>query len=305
MRIVMTGGTSGIGLVAARTLIAEGHDLHIGVRNPGAAPADIRAATLLPLDLGDLASVASFAGRVAPGANALLFNAGIQATNDKRSPQGFEITFATNHLAHLLLTERLAGGLAANGRVVLTASGVHDPDGKTGIPPPKHADARRLAFPDTDPDRDANAGTAGRRAYAASKLCNVMTGRELAKRLAGTRPDIAVASFDPGFNPGTGLARDYGPVAQFLFKSVLGLVVRGENVSSPPVSGRALAALVADPAHADARGDYFSMRHNKLTPRPPSMLARDDAACARLWDDSVDLLREAGFAQPTNAFSTT
>lgn len=299
MRIVMTGGTSGIGLMAARALLKAGHELHIGVRRPEAAPADIRRnATLLPLDLADLASVRAFAERIAPGVDALLFNAGIQVVSDQRSTQGFEITFATNHLAHLWLANQLADGLARNGRIVLTASGVHDPEGKTGMPPPLHADARRLAFPENDPQRDPQSGMAGRRAYCSSKLANVMTGRELAKRLAASRPDLAVSSFDPGFNPGTGLARDYGPAAQLIFKTVMPLVIRGENVSSPAVSGRALAALVADPAYAGARGDYFSMRHNKMTPRAPSALARDDAACAKLWDDSVSLLDDAGFALP-------
>lgn len=291
MRIVMTGGTSGIGLEAARALLKGGHELHIGVRRPETAPGDIsRKAKLLPLDLADLKSVRAFADAIAPGADALLFNAGIQVVSDQRSAQGFEITFATNHLAHLLLVDRLAPGLAKKGRIVLTASGVHDPEGKTGMPPPLHADARRLAFPETDPQRDAKPGMAGRRAYCASKLANVMTGRELAHRLAATRPDIAVSTFDPGFNPGTGLARDYGPAAQLIFKTVMKAFIHGENVSSPPVSGRALAALVTDPAYASARGTYVSMRKNKATIRPPSALAQDDAACAKLWDDSIALI---------------
>lgn len=297
MRVMMTGGTSGIGLAAARRLLRDGHDIVMGVRRPQAAPADIRRrAQLVALDLSDLASVKAFADGATGGADALLLNAGIQAVNGQRSAQGFELTFATNHLAHLYLVQRLYSGLAEGGRVVLTASGVHDPEGKTGIPPPHHADARQLAFPETDPQRDALPAKAGRRAYAASKLCNVMTGRELARRLTATRPDLAIASFDPGFNPGTGLARDYGPVAQALFKTLLPLVIHGENVSSPRISGRALAALVADPGYASARGGYYSMRSNRMTPRTPSVLARTDAACAKLWDDSMALLAEAGFA---------
>ncbi|MDX2235788.1 MAG: SDR family NAD(P)-dependent oxidoreductase [Hyphomonadaceae bacterium] len=297
MRIVMTGGTSGIGLVAARALLKAGHALTVGARDPARAPADLRrGATFLPLDLGDLASVRAFADAAGAGADVLLFNAGIQVVSDQRTAQGFEVTFATNHLAHLALLHRLAPGLAPHGRVVLTASGVHDPEAKTGMPPPFHADARRLAFPENDPQRDAAAGMAGRRAYCASKLCNVMTGRELARRLAPGRPDVSVATFDPGFNPGTGLARDYGPAAQFVFRHVMGLVVRGENVTRPAISGAALATLAVDPAFAGARGAYFSMRRHRLTEVAPSTLARDDAACAALWTDSGALLRDAGFA---------
>lgn len=292
----MTGGTSGIGLEAARALLKDGHALEIGVRRPETAPADIRRlATLHQLDLADLRSVTAFAECITPGADALLFNAGIQVTSDQRSAQGLERTFATNHLAHLLLLGHLARDLAPGGRIVLTASGVHNADEKTGIPPPRHAEARLLAFPETDSARDPQPGVAGRRAYAASKLCNVMTGRELAKRLSSTRPDIAAATFDPGFNPGTGLARDYGAIADLLFKTVLPLVIHGENVTSPPRSGRALAALVADAAYAAARGNYFSMRNHTLQPREPSALARDAAACAKLWEESQALLAEAGF----------
>jgi NAD(P)-dependent dehydrogenase (short-subunit alcohol dehydrogenase family) len=297
MRILMTGATSGIGLEAAKALLRGGHTLIVGARRPEAAPRALAGATFLPLDLGDFASVRAFSQKgAAAKPDALLFNAGIQVVRDTRNAQGMELTFATNHLAHQMLVRDLAPGLPAHGRVVLTASGVHDPDAKTGVPPPRHADARLLAFPENDPARDANAGMAGRRAYASSKLCNVMTGRELARQLTASRTDIAVATFDPGFNPGTGLARDYPLVAQVIFKTVMKALIHGENVTSPDRSGRCLAALVTDVAYANARGAYFSMRHHKMIEVQPSTLARDDAACAKLWTDSAALLADAGFA---------
>ena len=299
MRVLMTGSTSGIGLVAARKLLGEGADLVGGARSLRTAPADIQArATLLTLDLADLNSVERFAAeaKALPAFDALVLNAGLQVTSAERSTQGLELTFAANHLAHFLLIERLAASLTTGGRVVVTSSGTHDADKKTGMPPPLHADARKLAYPDTDPQRDAKAGPAGRRAYSTSKLCNVMTGRELARRLAVTRPDIAVVAYDPAYVPNTGLARSYPAPVRFLVGHILPLVLRGPWVSTPEVSGGALADLASSAVYAEARGDYVSVRGLKPDVIPPSTLARDDEACAKLWDDSRALLLELGFA---------
>lgn len=292
MRIVMTGGTAGIGLVAARRLLRDNGSLAIGARRPDRAPADFdRRVDLKPLDLADLEQVRAFADRVAQGPpiDALLLNAGLQNVTGGRSAQGYELTFAANHLAHHLLLRLLLPHMAPNGRIILTASGTHDPAEKTGMPPPHHADARRLAHPETDPERDASPGVAGRRAYSTSKLCNVMTVRELARRVAAERSDLMVAAFDPGFTPGTGLARDYPFPLSLVFRFVLPLVVRGKRVSTPANSGRLLAQLATDPRWAGVRGDYIAIRGQGLETVPPSELARDAEACDRLWNDSEAL----------------
>lgn len=293
MRIVMTGATSGIGLHAAQTLIAApGTALIIGARRPEALPPQLRGrVTALPLNMADLASVNRFADavRTLGPIDAFIGNAGIQLNASKRSVQGYELTFATNHLAHYLLVRRLTDIIAPAGRVILTSSGTHDPAHETGIPPPHHADAMRLAYPDTDPQRDANAGVAGRRAYSTSKLCNLMTIRELAARTTD-RPDLTILAFDPGFVPGTGLARSYGAVANWLFRNILPIFIRGPRVSTAKISGRALASLATDPASAGGRGLYWSMESRRPIVRAPSVLALDDAACAALWDDSAKLI---------------
>ena len=292
MRIVMTGGTAGIGLVAARRLLKTRALLAVGARRPDQAPADFGGRVdLKPFDLADLQQVRAFAARIAEGPpiDVLLLNAGLQNVTGGRSRQGYELTFAANHLAHHLLLRLLLPRMATNGRIILTASGTHDPAEQTGMPPPIHADARRLALPETDPERDAKPGIAGRRAYSTSKLCNVMTARELARRLTVDRPDIMVAAFDPGFTPGTGLARDYPFPLSLVFRFILPLVVRGKRVSTPTNSGQLLAQLATSARWSDARGDYIAVRGKDLEIVPPSVLARDDAACARLWADSEAL----------------
>ena len=291
MNIIMTGGTSGIGLAAAARLAARpGVRLAIGARSAGGIVGDV---AYPHLDLSRLASVRTFADAVAagPAIDVLILNAGVQTLHGQRSEEGYELTFAVNHLAHYLLARRLAPHMAANGRIILTASGTHDPDLKTGMPPPLHADAGRLAHPETDPERDADAGKAGRRAYSTSKLCNVLTARALAAHLAQDRPDIMVAAFDPGFTPGTGLARDYPGPLGFVFRRLMPLVMRGgERVSTPANSGRLLAEMAAAPEYQTSRGAYFAVRGTRLIETPPSTLARDDTVAEALWRDSAPMV---------------
>jgi NAD(P)-dependent dehydrogenase (short-subunit alcohol dehydrogenase family) len=190
--------------------------------------------------------------------DALVLNAGVQCVGPRQSADGYELTFAVNHLAHYLLTRLLAPHLSGGGRIVITTSGTHDPLEKTGMPAPRHADAWRLAYPCRDPDADRRQGRAGRRAYTSSKLCNVMTVCMLARKLAAIRPDVAVCAFDPGLTPGTGLARNYPWPAGPFFRHVLPLIVRRTaRISTPSVSGGLLAELVTSPDFSTARGDYL------------------------------------------------
>ncbi|WP_425229790.1 SDR family NAD(P)-dependent oxidoreductase [Sphingomonas sp.] len=291
MHIVMTGATSGIGREAALRLAAMPDvRLTIGARSPDAVPPLLAdKATVLPLDLADLDSARAFADELAGPVDALIGNAGIQLTRPMQSVQGYELTFATNHLAHYLLLRLLEPVLAPDARVVLTASGVHDPAMKTGMPAPRHARAEWLAHPERDLQRDPSPGTAGRRAYASSKLCNLMTVLEAARRWAD-RPGLSLMAFDPGFVPGTGLARAYPAPLAWMFRRVLPLVVRGRGVSRAPISGAALAALATAPQYGSGRGVYWSMDNRVPIDRTPSSLAQDRAAAAALWDDSATMV---------------
>ncbi len=282
-RIVMTGGTGGIGAEAARRLVGAGHRLTVGARDPSAAPP---GATGSALDLADLDSVRRFAEAVAADGpiDTLVLNAGLQGGGERRSAQGYELTFAVNHLAHYLLL-RLLLERQAVARVVVTASGVHDPAEKTPVPPPRHAEADRLAHPETDPERDRFAFVAGARAYSASKLANVMTVRALARHA----PGVASLAFDPAYVPGTGLSRAAPRPVVWLFERLVPLAMRRDRLSTVSRSGAALAALATDPAHAGDRGAYWSMRGEPVRVEP-STLARDDAAGERLWADSARLV---------------
>ncbi|WP_072379380.1 SDR family NAD(P)-dependent oxidoreductase [Novosphingobium sp. NDB2Meth1] len=288
MRIVMTGATAGFGLYAAERLVEAGATLTIGARNPAALPPTLQGrVSALPLDLDALANVRQFAAALGEGPiDVLVLNAGLQLAKPARSADGFERTFAVNHLAHYLLLRLLAPRLTTGARVIFTGSGTHDPAEKTPVTPPVHADAMRLARPETDPTAEKGVRQACFRAYSTSKLCNIMTAREAAKRLSG----IDVLGFDPGYVPHTGLGRDNGQVIAALVSYILPLLMKRDRSSTIPRSGQFLADLALSPRYAGARGDYWSVRGPALIRIEPSTLARDDAACTRLWDDSARLV---------------
>ena len=166
--VVMTGATSGIGAHALGHLVAQ-PDAHVIV---GARGAGLKGADALPLDLASLASVRTFAEVVKQrlgGApiDMLVLNAGAQYAKGQRSADGFEATFAVNHLAHYLLARLLLPILADGGRLVITTSDTHDP----AILPfaPKVLEPQQWAHPDNP--------RSPIRAYPASKLCNLLTAR--------------------------------------------------------------------------------------------------------------------------------
>lgn len=298
MRILMSGANRGIGWEAVQILLAQQDcDLTVLARDPAAVPDLLRQkAKIVALDLSDLRACKAAAQKLShePAFDRLVFNAGIQAMPLRKTADGIEANFATNHLSHQILLLALATHLAPQARIVLTSSGTHDPAEKTPIPPPRHADAFLLADPDKDEGRDAKPSQAGRRAYSTSKLCNVMSARHLSVVLAPSRPDIAIAAFDPGFTPGTGLSRDYPPMLDFVFRKVLPLVVRGGRASTPKNSGRLLAQLVLGAQYQTSRGGYFAVRGSELIEKPPSELARNDQAAAKLWQDSITISGQLG-----------
>lgn len=292
--IVMTGATSGIGAVAAARLAASNR-LIVGARSGSVAGAET-----LRLDLASLASVRDFAdGVIAALAgrpiDALVLNAGVQLADvTARSAEGHELTFATNHLAHYLLIRLLLPHVADGGRIVVTTSDTHDPAEKTIVPPPRHADADRLAHPETDPDRDTAPLTAGMRAYSTSKLCNLMTVRSLAARPEVIARRITVLAYSPGLTPNTGLARSLPFAIRSLAWPLLPLLQRFMPfMNSLKDAGAALAALASTVAPPPGRV-YASLRKGVLTWPDPSVLARDDAATARLWADSARLVGLTG-----------
>lgn len=288
--VLITGGTGSLGRETARILARAGRTVVITGRTASAETAAALGEHVvgLPLDLGSLADVRRFAAdlvaRDLPPLHAVVCNAGIQTVSGTATTaDGFEQTFGVNHLAHFLLVRELLPHLSAPGRIVFVASGTHDPAKHTGMPAPGYTDARSLAF--ARPDGNEAPSLAGRRRYTTSKLCNVMTTYELARRL--DTPGITVNAFDPGLMPGTGLARDYSPVQAFAWRYVMPAltIVPGLNINTPRRSAAALARLVLDPALAGTTGRYFEGRREIKSSKD----SYDRARSAELWETSVEL----------------
>ena len=134
--VLVTGASSGLGAETARAMALTGADLILTARDMAAGAAliaKLRAAavrcTLLPLDLADLADVERIAAEVrgqVPAVDVLICNAGVAHTPRDRLDNGLDVRFATNHLGHLLLAQRLLPSLSVRGaRIVVLSSAGH------------------------------------------------------------------------------------------------------------------------------------------------------------------------------------
>lgn len=310
--VIITGGNIGLGYHCAKEIAAtkQWHVI-IACRNQERASQAVQQLIAetshqqieaMSLDLASLASVRqfahNFAARDVPPLKAVVCNAGIQiVTGTTYTEDGCETTFAVNHLGHFLLANLLLHQLVAPARIVFVSSATHNPDQRTGMPAPRYRDGKSLARPETDPaTKTEDVGTAGRRAYSTSKLCNVFCTYELSRRLqtegkSSAQHPITVNAFDPGLMPGTGLARDYGTVARFVWNSVLpvfSLFMPG--MKSMSKSGKALAQLVSDPVFAGVSGKYFA----GIREISSSQESYDITKAAELWETSAALVKLRG-----------
>jgi NAD(P)-dependent dehydrogenase (short-subunit alcohol dehydrogenase family) len=323
--IVITGGNGGLGYACAAALVSSlDGPWHVVVasRNAGRAQeavdklaSAVRAghtAEAMSLDLASLTSVRAFAAeltsRVASGTipplQALVCNAGVQAgTKQTQTADGFESTFGVNHLGHFLFVNEMLPVLRAPARVVVVASGAHDPAQKAGVPVPAWNTAPALARGELGPDAASdNAFVAGQRRYSTSKLANIYFTYALARRLPH---GVTANAYDPGMILGTGLQRSAPAPIRFVAKHVLPhakpLVRRfvTDKLYTAEESGTALAWLATAPELADTTGTYFHQRQAIRSSDDSYDVARAD----QLWEDSL-LLTGRG-SPPTAARPVT
>lgn len=304
--VIITGGTSGMGYHAALK-IAKDHPEYLVViasRSDKNHAADSINKALgqsnsifMALDLGDQANVRRFAkdwiaDKTKPQIQALVMNAALQfPTTLRLTDQGMEKTFAVSHAGHAILFHLLCPHLATGARVVLTASGTHDPAQKSGLPDAEYTTAEELAHPP-----ESMVGIPGRKRYSTTKLCNVLWTYALARRLAEVAPErrITVTAMDPGLMPGTGLAREGNGIERWLWNSVLphliGLlrIIFNPNVHTPAESAAALARLAVSPDVEGVTGKYFEgLREIKSSSDSYIKSKQDD-----LWDWTVNYVAE-------------
>ncbi|RTQ35740.1 SDR family NAD(P)-dependent oxidoreductase [Variovorax gossypii] len=290
----MTGATAGLGAHALQYIAAKA-DVRVIIGARGGGRTVHPGIETLPLDLSSLASVRKFASTIKlrlgdASIDALVLNAGMQtSSNEQRSANGFELTFAVNHLAHYLLARLLMPRMAAGGRLVITTSETHDP----AITPiaPRTLDPWTLAHPIT------TGFGSGIRAYAASKLCNLLTAQSFAAMRDIKERKISVVAFSPGLTAGTSLGRDNSFVARLLVTllmhtvfRVIGLFRPEYVAGTPERSGEILADValgVISPPHGRI---YLSLVKGKPTFPEPSELARSQSARDQLWSESAGMV---------------
>lgn len=285
--VLITGANGALGLATARQLLARNVPVLLTCRRLESAyaareqlDADVRVAEL---DVSDLASVRRLAASACP-LGGLVCNAGIQiVSGTRRTHAGVEETFATNHLGHFLLARSLLPALDSGARVVFVASNTHDPKRCTGMPAPMLADLHAVASGSAFAEESAD--LAGRRRYTTSKLCNVLCAYELAKRLPSSPwSTLQVVAFDPGLMPGTGLAREYGPVASWAWRNVMPAATAVvPNVNTVNKSAARLAAVVL--GELASEGGYVSK--GKL--ERSSAESYDQDLARELWELSSKL----------------
>ena len=195
-------------------------------------------------------------------------------------------TFGINHLGHFLLINELLPALQSPARVVVVASGVHDPAQKSGVPAPAWNDPAALARGELGAAAASDkAFASGQRRYSTSKLANVYFTYALARRL----PAGATANaFDPGLMPRTGLMREAPAPLRFIASQIPIPLLRrlfSPNVHTAQESGGALARLVTDPELSAVTGRYFE-GHRQIRSSDESY---NDERAEELWNDSMAL----------------
>jgi retinol dehydrogenase-12 len=270
---IITGATSGVGLETAKALAEKGATVAVLGRSAerGArAMGEIRAVAKHPeeisfvlCDLASLDAVRKAGAEIAKRfehIDVLINNAGLVIGKRRETVDGFEETFAVNHLAHFLLTGLLLENLqrAEQGRIINVASAAH-----------------WRGHIDLD-DLQAERKYAGFTVYSNSKLANILFTRELAKRLAGST--VTVNAAHPGF-----VASNFGKANGWLANLLL-LVSKPLQISSQK-GAETSVYLASAPEVAGITGGYF----DKSRQARSSKASNDPTLMRGLWDASEQM----------------
>jgi NAD(P)-dependent dehydrogenase (short-subunit alcohol dehydrogenase family) len=264
--VVLTGATRGIGRAAASDLARCGAELALVGRDPArvqdvaqearAAGGQVHEHVADMTLMSEVRRLADELREAYPRIDVLANNAGALFASRQETTEGFERTFALNHLAPFLLTHLLREQLRG-GRVVTTASDAHHQG--------------RLDLDDLQSERSYSAF----RVYGTSKLCNILFTRELAQRA----PELHANCFHPGAVR-TGFGKNENGIWKLL------MTVAGPFMRSPERGARSLVWLALSNEAADLNGEYVDDEEVST----PSPAARDDEMARALWERSAELV---------------
>ena len=283
-RAIVTGGASGIGIETARALAGAGAEVTLAVRDRSAgertaediiATTDNKRILVADLDLADRSSVAAFTAMWDGPLHILVDNAGVMAAPETRTPEGWELQFATNHLGHFALTTGLHDALTAAGgaRVVSVSSSAH-------LRSP-------VVFEDVHfHSRPYEAWSA----YGQSKTANVLFAVEATKRWAAD--GITVNALMPGAIR-TNLQRYITEEDLDRARAAAG---GGGAKWKTPEQGAATSVLAAASPLLDGVGGRYFEDCNEAEPHQPGTrhgvaeYALDPEQAERLWEVTVETL---------------
>ncbi|OQD55185.1 oxidoreductase [Streptomyces phaeoluteigriseus] len=272
---VVTGANSGIGLTTADALTRAGAHVVFAVRDLDrgrTAAATLTGSTeVRRLDLADLSSVREFAdawqGRPL---DLLINNAGVMMLPQRRTRDGFEMQFGTNHLGHFALTNLLLPYVTD--RVVTVSSGAHRWGGAT------------IRFDDLDLD----AGYTPRAAYAQSKLANLLFTLELQRRLTEAGSRVRALAAHPGYAATNLQSHTANPVARALMRLGNRFLAQDDRAGALPT----LYAATADLPGASYVGpDGTGEMRGGPTLVGRTAAASDPVVARRLWTVSEELTK--------------
>ncbi|WP_259071817.1 SDR family NAD(P)-dependent oxidoreductase [Mucilaginibacter sp. X4EP1] len=260
---IITGPTSGIGYATALELAKHGTVILVG-RNPdklnqvqNVIKEKGQDAVTVVCDISDMKSVRSAAQEIIklqlPIAG-LLNNAGIMPAKAAKSAQGWDMTFATNHLGAFALTEALAPHLPDGANVVFITSAIEDPERKPaklmGMKGGRYLSAEASAHGEWEP---GGAKMPGIDAYATSKQCILAAAMAFARK----DPRLHYNAVEPGITRGTGLGGEStNAFVRFLFGQLMAIIPPFSKYSSTPEkSARVIANILTDAS--GKTGVYF------------------------------------------------
>ncbi|NJK62411.1 MAG: protochlorophyllide reductase [Synechococcaceae cyanobacterium SM2_3_1] len=310
--VVITGASSGVGLQAARALAQRGNwhvimacrDLEKAAKAAESVGMAKENYTILPIDLGSLESVRNFINifrATGRSLDALVCNAAIYMPLIKeplRSPEGYELTMTTNHLGHFLMCKVMLADMKRSTypdrRMVILGTVTHNPDELGGKIPPRpdlgnlEGFASGFKAPVSMIDGKKFEPV---KAYKDSKVCNILTMRELHRRYHDST-GIVFTSLYPGCVATTALFRNHYPLFQKLFPLFQRYITGG--FVSEVLAGERVAAVVADPEYRQS-GSYWSWGNRQKKDRQSfvqqvSPQAQDEQRAVRLWELSDKLV---------------
>ena len=259
---VVTGPTSGIGRRTALELAKQGTVVLVGRSRTklDAVQTEIRGqggrAVSVVSDLSDVTSARRAAAEIAalglPIAG-VLNNAGIMPTKPAKTAQGWDATFATDHLGPFAFTEALMPSLPDGANVVFIVSAVEDPDRKpavmSGFRGSRYISAVASAHGEWAPGGSSHPGFD---AYATAKQGNLATVLAFAREF----PRLRFNAVEPGFNPGSNLGRDANAALRFVSKYVLSPIAPLIPYwSNPKTAARVITKVLTD--DTTQTGGYF------------------------------------------------